>query len=202
MLRRKAEVFAPTDGVLWLCEESGERLSRGFDWSGAAGLVRGVCLPYRSMMLRSDDVALAASEGDAYTAKVRVAAPPGLSTVSLVEMGGAAYDLTRYDVEGRSAYLYLTESVSDGTVDLLSTVVSYDRLGQAVRTETAVTVTARSVSLSGDGSAPALKARVRAVDWTGETRLRRAGTVYTVTGSASDGRWVDLECSEEAKDRG
>lgn len=202
MLRRKKNVFAPTDGALWLCTESGERLSRGFDWSGTAGLVRGVCLPYRSMLLRSDDVALAASEGDAYTAKVRVAAPPGLSTVSVVEMGGAAYDLTRYDVEGRSAYLYLTESVSDGTVDLLSTAVSYDRLGQAVRTESALAVTARSASLSGDGDAPALKVRLRSVDWAGETRVRRDGTVYTVAGSASDGRWVDLECVEGAKDRG
>lgn len=202
MLRAKREVFAPTDGALWLCVESAGRLSRGFDWSSTAGLVRGVCLPYRSMLLRSDDVALAASEGDAYTAKVRVAAPPGLSTISVVEMGGAAYDLTRYDVEGRSAYLYLTESVSDGTVDLLSTSVSYDRLGQAVRTESALAVTARSVSLSGDGDAPALKVRLRSVDWAGETRVRRAGTVYTVTGSASDGRWVDLECVEGAKDRG
>ncbi|MEY8436149.1 hypothetical protein AAK967_00155 [Atopobiaceae bacterium 24-176] len=200
MLKAKGEVFAPTDGALWLCAESAERLSRGFDWSGTAGLVRGVFLPYRSMLLRSDDVALAASEGDAYTAKVRVAAPPGLSTVSVVEMGGAAYDLTRYDVEGRSAYLYLTEVVSDGTVALVDQRTTYDELGQADRSESTVTVTARDVSVSVEGSTGSLTATVRTVDYRGEPTVVRDGTRYSVTAAAVDGEWTKLSASVQPTD--
>lgn len=200
MLKTKKEVFAPTDGALWLCVESAERLSRGFDWSGTAGLVRGVCLPYQSMLLRSDDVALAASEGDAYTAKVRVAAPPGLSTISVVEMGGAAYDLTRYDVEGRSAYLYLTEVVSDGTVTLVDQRTTYDELGQAVRETSRTDVVAASCRLETDGGTPCLTVRLRAVDYRGEATVERDGTGYHVDSAVSAGEWTDVRCLSTAHD--
>lgn len=200
MLRRKKNVFAPTDGALWLCTESGERLSRGFDWSGTAGLVRGTCLPYRSMMLRSDDVDLAAADGDAYTAKVCVAAPPGLSTVSAVEMAGGSYDLTRYDVEGRLAYLYLTEVVSDGKVTLVDQRTTYDELGQAVRSESEVVVTARDVFASTDGGTRSLTATVRAVDYRGEPTVVRDGTRYSVTATAEDGKWTKVSASVQPTD--
>lgn len=200
MLRRKAEVFAPTDGVLWLCEESGERLSRGFDWSGAAGLVRGVCLPYRSMMLRSDDVALAANDGQEVTAKVSVREPPGLSTTALVEMRGKAFDLTRYDCEGRIAYLYLTEVATDGTATIVGQTTSYDELGQAVRETEETEVTVKECRMDVEGGRPVLTVTLRTVDYAGEATVVRGGERYHVDAVATDGGWTTLKCESTAHD--
>ena len=114
MLRRKAAVFAPTDGVATLCREGAERLETGFDWSTNAGLEPLCTLPFQSMELRQQDVELAEAEGTQWTRKLRVRACPDLSTSLIVRVGGAPHELSRVDVDGRPASLYLTEQVADG----------------------------------------------------------------------------------------
>lgn len=200
MLSRKKPVFAPTDGVAWLCSESEERLERGFDWSGTAGLVRGTCLPFTSMAMRSEDVALAANDGQEVTAKVSVREPPGLSTTPIVEMRGKAFDLTRYDCEGRIAYLYLSEVGTDGTVALVGQTTSYDDLGQAVRETEETEVTVKECRIDVDGGRPVLTVTVRTVDYAGEATVVRGGEHYHVEAVATDGGWTTLKCGSTAHD--
>lgn len=205
VLRRKAEVFAPTDGVASLCREAAERLEAGFDWSGAGGLQAVCCLPYQSLELRQQDVELAEAEGTQWTRKLRVRACPDLSTSLIVRVGGAPHELSRVDVDGRLAYLYLTELVADGTAELVEEVEEYDELRQLRRAERAVTVTcrrqrpgaARDPAHDRDRLGATCELTIRARDWSGQTSVRRNGLLLAVTSAATSGAWVTLSCAQQ-----
>lgn len=199
-IKKNPRLFRPTDGALWLCIESSERLEPGFDWSGVDGLVRGVCLPYKSMMLRAEDIALAESEGQVVEVKVQVRTPPELSTTTLAEIAGRAYDITRTDSEGRLSYLYMEELKSDGRVSLVESDVTYDELGQAHRTEMDTEITVRSFTASYESGAMTAEVVVRTVDYRGETTLRRGVDSYHVDAVSTEGEWTKLQATQTAHD--
>lgn len=205
MFRRKAAVFAPTDGVAALCREGGERLEAGFDWSTNAGLEPLCSLPFQSLELRQQDVELAEAEGAQWTRKLRVRACPDLSTELTVEVGGVPHELSRVDVDGRLAYLYLTELVADGTAELVEEVEGYDELRQLRRTERPVTVTcrrqrpgaARDPEHDRDRLGATCELTIRARDWSGQASVRRNGLLLAVTSAATSGAWVTLSCAQQ-----
>lgn len=200
MIKRRAELFAPTDGTLWLCRDGPGRPTRGIDWTGPAGLERLVELPYESMQVRSQDVELAQQDGTQVTRKVRVRRCPGLDTSVTALLDGRACDVTRVDEEGRLAYLYLDEPTSDGMAELVRRRTSYDDLGRPHGEREGTWVLVRSASVGSDSGSPTLRLTVRACDYAGEAVVERGGTAYTVLSHASDGGWTVLACREGAKD--
>ena len=155
-------------------------------------------VPFATSQLRQADVAALGDAASGISRKVRAQLPAGVSTTDCVAIGGAVYDVTRLDREGRLSWLYLTELASDGTLDLLPGGVSYDGLGLPQRSPTAVTVRYRAASWgrsTGDAPMPSASVRVRALDWDGERELRVGGEAYAVTGAEGDGEWVTLACS-------
>lgn len=212
MLRRKAEVFAPTDGVLYVGTDSAERQSRGANYSDP-GLVNTLFpLAFRRMRISSRDVELADATGSEVTAKVEVRRAFALTTEEDVAMGGKVYEITRVEDRGRTCWLWLSEIACDGTCDLLAEEYEYDAVGipHLSGRQDGTTVHVRRVSpgLSRvttqgvDGLGPTMRLRIRASDYQGEQRVRRAGVTYTVASAEGHGRWVDLACKERGSDRG
>ena len=113
---------------------------------------------------------------------------------------------------GRTCWLWLSELACDGTCDLLAEEYEYDAVGipHLSGRQDGTTVHVRRVSpgLSRvttqgvDGLGPAMRLRIRASDYRGEQRVRRAGVTYTVASAEGHGRWVDLACKERGSDRG
>ena len=211
MLRRKAEVFAPTDGVVRLCIDSTEREERGADFADVS-LLEPVCsMAFRRMRISSRDVELADSTGCEITAKVEVRYSPLINANNDVELGGKPYEVTRVENRGRTCWLWLSELASDGTCELLSETYEYDDIGVPQKTSTEPIVVyvrslspgMRRVTASGvDALDETLVMRIRAIDYDNERRVRRSGITYTVIKSESHGRWCDLTCQERGADRG
>lgn len=206
VLRRKSEVFAPTDGVLALCRETPARRARGLDWTGDAGLETVCDLPYRRSRVRSQDVDVLGEAAQTLTLKVCVLRPPGLSTTDVVVVDGHAYDLTRADEDGRLAWLYLSQLTSAGTCELIATKTVYDELGLPKSTETCTTVHVRTVrrgtAAADSGALGTLSVTIRDCDWAGECSVVMGGRRHAVTKATGDGEWVRLDCSEGVADRG
>lgn len=197
-LKAKASVFAPTDGVLSVLRRGDAWRVRGADWSSPGSYELVATAPFASSQLRQVDAATLGDSASGVTRKVRVQLPPGVSTTDCVAIGGAVFDVTRLDRDGRISWLYLSELSSDGTLDLITGGVSYDALGLPVRSPSGVTVRYRVASWgrsSGDAPMPSASVRVRALDWHGERELRIGGEAYAVTGATGDGEWVTLACS-------
>lgn len=211
MLRRKAEVFAPTDGVVRLCMDSPEREQRGADFTDVS-LLEPVCsMAFRRMRISSRDVELADSTGCEITAKVEVRCSPLINANNDVELDGKPYEVTRVENRGRTCWLWLSELASDGTCELLSTSYEYDRLGIpkpveeqpiAVHVRRVEHGLKRSNANAVDALDGSIEVRIRACDYNDERKLRRGGTTYTITGTKNHGRWVDLTCRERGADRG
>ena len=211
MLRRKAEVFAPTDGVLYVASDTDARAERGADFADPSLLGVSVPLSYRQMRLSSRDVELADAMGCEVTAKVEVRSMPGLDTEADVSLGGKVYELSRVESRGRTSWLWLSEIACDGTCELLSSSVEYDELAQSHQIDNEpVSVHVRSVApglrrvatggvTTLDGT---LTLRLRACDYAGEPRVRRGGRTYSVASTENHGRWIDLKCRELGADRG
>lgn len=211
MLKRKPEVFAPTDGVIRVCADSDERRERGADFSDVSLLVPMYPLAFRRMRISSRDVELADSTGCELSVKVETRLTPLINANNDVELNGKTYELTRVDNRGRTCWLWLSEMATDGTCELLSETYGYDAVGVPRRVDAPpVTVYVRSVSpslrrrmASGvDALTPLLALRLRTLDYAGEQRLKRFGRTYTVVSSETHGRWVDLSCRERGSDRG
>ena len=211
MLKRKAEVFAPTDGVLRVCVDDHERQERGADFTDASLLVPMYPLAFRRMRISSRDVELAGSMGCEVTAKVEIRYTPLINPNNDIELVGKPYELTRIENRGRTCWLWLSEIAGDGTCELLSDIYDYDAVGIPHKTgTTAVTVHVRSVSPSlrrstangADSLAALLTLRLRSSDYLNEQHVRRAGRTYTVMSTESHGRWVDRTCRERGADRG
>ena len=129
MLRRKAEVFAPTDGVLRVCADSDERQERGADFSDASLLVPMYPLAFRRMRISSRDVELADSTGCEITAKVETRYTPLINANNDVELNGKPYELSRVENRGRTCWLWLSEIATDGTCELMAESYEYDAVG-------------------------------------------------------------------------
>lgn len=211
MLRRKAEVFAPTDGVVRLCADTDARTWRGADFCDLTLLEPMYSLAFRRMRISSRDVELADSTGCEITAKVEVRNSPLINANNDVEMDGKPYEVTRVEIRGRTCWLWLSELTSDGTCELLSTRYEYDRLGipTPIDDEPAEVYVRkveyglkRSNTNAVDALDGSIAVRIRACDYADEQKLRRAGTTYTVLGAKNRGRWIDLTCRERGADRG
>lgn len=211
MLRRKAEVFAPTDGVVRLCADTDARTWRGADFCDLTLLEPMCSLAFRRMRISSRDVELADSTGCEITAKVEVRNSPLINANNDVELDGRPYEVTRVESRGRTCWLWLSELTSDGTCELLATSYEYDRLGipkpvEEQPIEVHVRRVEHGLKRSNKNAVDALdgtiEVRIRACDYDGERRLRRGGTTYTITGAKNRGRWVDLTCRERGADRG
>lgn len=210
MLRRKAEVFAPTDGVLYVSSAS-ETLRRGADFSDASLYPVAFSLAYRRVRISARDVELAEATGSEITAKVETRNVAALSPDTDITLGGSVYELTRVENRGRTCWLWLSEVACDGTCELLSETYEFDAVGIPRRTSsTPAPVCVRKAALSAghmsgagvDTLSPALTLRLRTRDYKGEARVRRDGRTYAVIGTESHGRWIDLTCRERGADRG
>ena len=210
MLRRKSEVFAPTDGVLSVMDESEGRSARGIDFSTADGLSVRHTLAYRRMRLSARDVELSESSGVEVSAKVEVRKAPGLAPDTDVCAGGKVWDLTRVEGRGSTCWLWLAEIATDGTCTLLPPTIQRDSHGIPLpASDQGVTVWCRKVSPGArrhardgtDALDASLSLRLRSCDYDGEGTLRRDGLTYTVTSVDHAGRWVDLSCSRKVGDR-
>lgn len=210
MLRRKREVFAPTDGWLALMSEGPGRAERGIDFSGTKGLRQQLRLDYRSARLRSQDVELAEATGAELTRRVQVRDAPGLSTDLLALVGDTLYEVTRVDRVARTASLWLAEIACDGTCELLGDGVMVDEWSVERTKPTGTTVfvrrvspgAARESSVGMDALQPTMTARLRACDYDGELALKRGPVTYAVTSVTGHGRWVDLRCELREGNRG
>lgn len=202
MLKAKKEVFAPTDGVVKLYSDTPAREARALDWRTTEGLALNCELPFRAMRLRADDVEQAVSTGCALDLKLAVRAPEVIDASMTCAVGERLLDIVRLERESRITYLYLQEEVSDGLVTLIKTTNSYNDLGEWTETTKQVDVVAKSVALSSKEGDPQVSIVVRTCDYKNETRLKRGDISYTVTAAAGDGRWTQLTCIQEVKDRG
>ena len=211
MLKRKAEVFAPTDGVLRVCMDDMGRQERGADFTDVSLLNPIFPLPYRRMRISSRDVELANSTGCELTAKLETRYTPLINPNNDVTLNGRAYELSRVENRGRTCWLWLSEIATDGTCELLADSYEYDAVGVPHKTGTVATlVYVRSVSPSlrrstangTDSLGALLTLRLRASDYDSEQHVRRSGKTYTVMSTESHGRWVDLTCRERGADRG
>ena len=209
MLKRKAEVFAPTDGVIRLCADSDERQERGADFSDASLLVPMYSLAFRRMRISSRDVELADSTGCELSAKVETRYTPLINANNDVELNGKPYELSRVENRGRTCWLWLSEIACDGTVGLVPDSIQRDAHGIQVEGSDKPTdvwcrrvspAAARVARVGVDGLRPALSVRLRSCDYEGQSRLVRDGVTYTVTSIEHHGRWVDLSCARRAAD--
>lgn len=210
MLKRKAELFAPTDGVLYVMADGGGRSERGVDFSGARGLVEDYPLAFRRVRVSQRDVELAEADGSELTAKVECRLPPSISTGSDVLMDGSVFDLTRIERRGRTCWLWLSELACDGTCTLVSRDVTYDSSGIPHKRDGAACEVfcrrvaprlSRAWAARSDELRPFLALRLRGCDYRGEGELLRDGAAYTVLSVSRVGRWVDLACERKAADR-
>ena len=209
MLRRKAEVFAPTDGVLDLVVGL-DAAEAGVDYSDPVTWAETVHpLAYRRMRISSRDVELAQATGSEITAKVEVRHAPGLGVMVDAVLDGAPYEITRVEDRGATCWLWLSEIACDGTCTLVKKTVTYDALAIPEESETYTPVYVRRVELSSklvtrsgvDGLDALCTMRLRAADYDGERTVMRGGTTYTVVTAEGHGRWVDLTCRERGSDR-
>lgn len=210
MFKRKREVFAPTDGVLRVMAETPARLERGVDFSGTDGLEELVRLDFRSTRLRTEDLALAESEGVRVTRKVVCRLPPpGVDAARTVAIGGDAYEVTRTDQTTKHLTLFLDQLTCDGTCELLDTTSSTDARGEVRRTPTEAEAYVRRARMGDRATSktgvsapwPTLALTLRACDWRGERQVRYKGSTYAVTASKGDGEWVELTCEQGMVER-
>ena len=213
MLRRKAEVFAPTDGVLSVCKDSSEREAIGADFTDPALLDTIFLLSYRRMRVSARDVEFSDTTGSEITAKVEVRSAPKLDADTDVVMDGKPYEITRVESRGRTCWLWLSEIASDGTCELLPNHVERDAIGIPIADPTTgVTVLCRKAkqslskstripgTVAADQSKAVVTLRLRTIDYLGERYLMRGGVKHTVISTESAGRWIDLTCMRKVAD--
>lgn len=204
MLRRKREVFAPTDGVLSVMDATAARSVRGIDFSGTYGLDERHRLAFRSTRLRTQDVELAAADGVEVTRKLVCRRAPDVDAGTIVAIDGYAYDVTRVDLMAKTMTLTLSQLMCDGTCDLVRETTTRDARGESVTGEVPTTVYVRKARMGGttDKRAgvqtvwPTVSLTIRACDWEGERIVSFRGASYAVRAAKGDGEWLVLECEE------
>lgn len=210
MLKRKVEVFAPTDGVLYVTVESSERLLRGADFSDPALLDEVFPLAFRRMRISQRDVELSDSTGSAVTAKVETRAAIGLTPEMDVVFDGGVYEITRVERRDHTYWLWLSDLTTDGTVDLVPCTTTRDSHGIPTGdSENAKRVWCRKIAPSSrrtmadgvDSLMPTMTIRLRTIDYVGEPKLMRNEVEYSVISTEGHGAWVDLTCARKVSDR-
>lgn len=210
MLRRKREVFAPTDGVLSVMAETAGRDARGIDFSTTDGLAVAFGLDFRSTRLRTEDMEMAEADGVQVTRKVVCRRAPGVDAGAIVAIGGRVYDVTRADMAARNMTLHLSEVTTDGTCTLHATTATRDARGESAATDVGTDVFVRNASKGGETHTragaqtiwPTVRLTLRARDWCGERSVTYRGVTYKVTSTDGDGEWLDLTCEEGAVQHG
>lgn len=210
MLRRKREVFAPTDGVLLVMDEGDGRSERGVDFSSDEGLTERFPLAYRQTRLRTEDMELAQAEGVRVTRKVVTRRAPGVDAGTVVCIGGVAHDVTRADLAAKTMTLTLRELTCDGTATLSKTVVTRDARGEAHTQPVETEVHVLEARMGGETHSkaggqtiwPTVSLTIRAIDWDGEHTVTYRGATYEVTSTRGDGAWLVLSCEEGAAQHG
>ena len=210
MLRRKREVFAPTDGIISVMRETERRRERGVDFSGTDGLKPRFSLAYRQSRLRTEDMELAQADGVQVTRKVITRRAPDVDAGTICAVDGTAYDVTRVDFAAQNMTLWLSELTCDGTCDLHATKVTRDERGEADTADSDTTVYVRRARMGGETHSkagaqsvwPTVELTLRAVDWCGERSVTYHGVTYKVASTKGDGEWITLSCEEGAVQRG
>lgn len=210
VLRRKREVFAPTDGILHVMDETEGRRARGVDFTGTVGLAPRFRLDYRQSRLRTEDLDLADATGVRVTRKVVTRRAPNVDAGTVCAIDGTAYDLTRVDLASKNMTLWLSELTSDGTCVLHATTVTRDARGEATATPADTTVYVRTARMGGETHTkaggqtiwPTVELTLRACDWCGERSVTYKDVTYQVASTKGDGEWVTLSCEEGAMDHG
>ena len=210
MLRRKREVFAPTDGVLSVMAETAGRDARGIDFSTTDGLAVAFGLDFRSTRLRTEDMEMAEADGVQVTRKVVCRRAPGVDAGAIVAIGGRVYDVTRADMAARNMTLHLSEVTTDGTCTLHATTVTRDARGESTSGASDTEVHVRSAAMGGETHVkagaqsiwPTVRLTIRARDWDGERSVTYRGVTYKVAATDGDGEWLDLTCEEGAVQHG
>ena len=206
MLRRKREVFAPTDGPLLVMDETDRRLERGIDFGSRDGLRLRHSLAYRQSRLRTDDMDLAQAEGVQVTRKVVCRRAPDVDAGTIVTVDGRAYDVTRVDLTPANMTLWLSELTTDGTCVLHGTKVTRDERGEATAHDVGTTVYVRRARMGGETHTkagaqtvwPTIELTIRALDWDGERSVTYRDVTYEVASTKGDGEWLVLTCEEGA----
>lgn len=208
MLKRKAEVFSPTDGMILVCTDTPVRMERGADFSDASLLSPRYPLAFRRMRISQRDVDLMDATGSELTVKVEVRHAPDLAPELDAVVDGRVYEITRVEDRGRTCWLWTSEVATDGQCTLLSSKTVRDSHGIPTQTATETQVWCRKVERSTayvakDGAElrPHLELRIRAADYDGETALRRGGITYTIVATSGAGKWLDLTCERKVADR-
>ena len=204
MLRRKREVFAPTDGILVVMDETPERRARGVDFTGTEGLQGRHVLHFRQSRLRTDDVERAEADGVRVTRKVVCRLCPGVDAGAVVAIDHVAHDVTRVDFTARNMTLHLCELTHDGTCDLIATKSTRDARGERTTKETPTTVYVREARTGGEAAEkaglqsvwPTIELTVRQCDWDGERHVTYRGLRYAIRSTSGDGEWLRLTCEE------
>lgn len=210
MLRRKREVFAPTDGIVCVMAETAERQTRGIDFSSTAGLAQTFPLSFRQSRLRTEDMDLAVAEGVRVTRKVVTRRAPNVDAGTVVAIDGSVYDVTRVDLYPQNMTLWLSELTTDGTCVLHGTTVTRDERGEATRVDAPTTVYVRSAPMGGESGTqagaqsvwPSTELTIRTVDWDQERSVTYRGVTYKVVAIRGDGEWLTLRCEEGAVQHG
>lgn len=208
MLKRKAEVFSPTDGVILICTDAQERTERGADFADASLLVEAYPLAFRRMRISQRDVELMGATGAELTVKVEVLHAPGLAPEQDGVVDGRVYEITRVEDRGRTCWLWTSEVATDGQCTLISSRTERDAYGIPVRSAHETDVWCRKarrsttyVTKDGAELRPQLELRIRAADYDGEATLRRGGVTYTIIATSGSGKWLDLTCERKVADR-
>lgn len=204
MLRRKREVFAPTDGILVVMDETAERQSRGIDFTGTEGLQGRHVLAFRQSRLRTDDLEMAEADGVRVTRKVVCRLCPGVDAGTVVAIDNVVHDVTRVDFTARNMTLHLCKLTHDGTCDLIATKSTRDARGERTTKDTLTTVYVREAGMGGEASVkaglqsvwPTIQLTIRQCDYDGERHVSYKGIRYAVTATQGDGSWVRLTCEE------
>lgn len=210
MLRRKREVFAPTDGILTVMDETDARRSRGVDFTGTSGLIARHVLDFRSSRLRTEDLDLADAIGVQVTRKVVTRRAPNVDAGTIVAIDGRVYDVTRADATAKNLTLWLAELTSDGTCVLHDTTATRDARGETVTVTIDTTVYVRRARMGGEMRTeagaravwPTVELTIRACDWAGERSVTYRDVTYRVTSAKGDGEWLALTCEEGAAEHG
>ena len=210
MLKRKREVFAPTDGMLLVMDETSERGARGIDFTGTTGLLERFWLCFRSSRLRTDDMDLAQAMGVQVSRKIVTRRAPDVDAGTIIAIDGKVYDVTRVDLTSKNMTLWLSELTHDGTCVLHATKVTRDARGEASTQDSPTTVYVRRARMGGETHAkagaqtiwPTVELTIRACDWCGERSVTYKGATYAITSTKGDGEWLALTCEEGAPQHG
>lgn len=209
-LKRKPEVFAPTDGTIRVVCGLDEA-AVGTDYSDPTPWARDLyALAFRRVRISARDVELADATGSEITAKVEVRRALTLGPALEAILDGVPCEILRLEERGRTCWLWLSEIATDGTCELVSTSIAYDERAIPHESETPTTVYVRRASTGrshvGSAGVDALDAtcalRIRRGDYDGQRTVRRGGVTYSVVSAEGHGRWIDLRCRERGADRG